>query len=268
MTAFPTGFRDERAVAAVPKGIALLLGLSLAAQVAWRLAAPDAVERNAVLPPAPTVASLRLASFGETAALARMAMLYLQSFDLRAGNETPYQRLDYDRLLQWLSSIQQADPLSEYPLFMAARIYAEVPDDLKARKMLAFIHREFLLDPDRRWPWLAHAALLAKHRLNDLPLARRYAADVARLTRGPNLPFWASQMEAFILEDMGELEAARIMLGGLLDSGRIKDPEELRFLQLRLQQLEERLRKRQTGKVSESVSPPTPTVEFSSVGAE
>ncbi len=48
-------------------------------------------------------------------------------------------------------------------------------------------------------------------------------------------------MEVFILEDMDELEAARIMLGGLLESGRITDPGEARLLQQRLQELDRRL---------------------------
>ena len=48
-------------------------------------------------------------------------------------------------------------------------------------------------------------------------------------------------MEIFILEDMNELEAARIMLGGLLESGAIHDPAEARFLQQRLEELERRL---------------------------
>ena len=87
--------------------------------------------------------------------------------------------------------------------------------------MLELIHEQFLLDPNRRWPWLAHAALLAKHRLKDLPLARRYAAAIDRHTTAVDVPLWARQMEIFILEDMNELEAARIMLGGLLASGRI-----------------------------------------------
>ena len=48
-------------------------------------------------------------------------------------------------------------------------------------------------------------------------------------------------MEVFILEDMNELEAARVMLGGLLASGRIADPAEQRFLRERLEELERRL---------------------------
>jgi hypothetical protein len=167
-------------------------------------------------------------------------MLYLQAFDYSGANQRPYRRLDYTRLVGWLDAILALDPRSEYPLFAAARIYAEIPDPAKSRLVLEFIYRQFFADPDHRWPWLAHAALLAKHRLNDLPLARRYAAAVDRYTRSPDVPVWARQMEIFILEDMNELEAARIMLGGLLASGRIKDPAEARFLAQRLEELERR----------------------------
>jgi len=52
---------------------------------------------------------------------------------------------------------------------------------------------------------------------------------------------WAKQMQIFILEDLNELEAAKIMLGGLLESGRIRDPAEAQFLRQRLQELEARI---------------------------
>jgi hypothetical protein len=48
-------------------------------------------------------------------------------------------------------------------------------------------------------------------------------------------------MEIFVLEDMNELEAARIMLGGMLASGQLRDPGERRFLKERLDELERRL---------------------------
>ncbi|HUQ76625.1 MAG TPA: hypothetical protein VM183_18030, partial [Burkholderiales bacterium] len=115
------------------------------------------------------------------------------------------------------------------------------PDPARSRLALDFVYRQFVADPDRRWPWLAHAALIAKHRLKDLPLARRYAAAIERNTRSAEVPLWARHMEAFILEDMNELEAARIVLGGLLASGTIRDPAEARFLELRLRELERRL---------------------------
>jgi len=237
----------ERPLSAVPGWILGLLAAAFVTQVAWQLARRVEAPSAADLPPAPSAKALRLASFGETAALARLAMLWLQAFDLRGDNAMPYQRLDYARLVAWLAAIQATDPRSGYPLFAAARVYAENADPQKARRMFDFIETEFVRDPNRRWPALAHAALLAKHRLNDLPLARRYAAAIQRQTSDPTIPSWARQMEIFILEDMNELEAAKVMLGGLLATGRIKDADERRFLQGRLAEIEKRLKRPATG---------------------
>jgi hypothetical protein len=232
--------RNERSLGAVPAWIWLALAACLALQFAWRATQPPLATTAEGLPPAPTPAALRLASFGEPAAVARLAMLYLQSFDLRGTNDVPYQRLDYRRLVAWLGSIIELDKKSEYPLFSAARVYAENPDRAKVRLMLEFIYREFLKDPNHRWRWLAHAALVAKHRLHDLPLALRYADAIDRLTTATDVPLWAKQMRIFILEDMNELQAAKVILGGLLESGAIKDPAELRFLRHHLAELQGR----------------------------
>ena len=240
-----TRFRQvmERPLSAVPGAILGLLAATLAAQITWQAARPALAPAASDLPAAPSIQALRLASLGEPAALARVAMVWLQVFDSRGDNAVPYQRLDYTRLVGWLRAILATDPRSEYPLFVAARVYAENQEPAKVRRILEFLFEEFAADPNRRWPALAHAALLAKHRLGDLPLARRYAAAIQRLATDASVPLWAKQMEIFILEDMNELEAAKVMLGGLLAAGRIRDPEERRFLQGRLEELEARLRK-------------------------
>jgi hypothetical protein len=222
--------RDERPVAAVPRWVLGLLAVSLAAQISWQASRDVGTAAAPDLPPAPGAQALRLASFGEPEAAARLAMVYVQS----------YRSPDYARLIGWLRSALELDPRGQYPLFLAARVYAETADAARNRLALELVYREFLRDPDRRWPWLAHAALLAKHRLKDLPLARSYAQALERHTGARDVPLWARQMEIFILEDMNELEAARIMLGGLLQSGAVQDPAELRFLKQRLEALEAR----------------------------
>jgi hypothetical protein len=228
--------REERPLGSVPAWVWTLLAAALATQIGWQAARRAGTPaRSGDLPPAPSVQALRLASFGEPAATARLCMLYLQGFAL--------QRLDYARLVDWLGAVLELDPRSMYPLFAAARVYAEVPDPARSRLTLEFVYREFLRDPNRRWPALAHAALLAKHRLKDLPLALRYAAAIDRYTTAPDVPLWAKQMQIFVLEDMDELEAARIVIGGLLQSGRLTDPAEAAFLKQRHEELEAKLSK-------------------------
>ena len=230
----------QRAVEAVPRWILALLAACLTAQIALKVHQGPASTEAEDLPIAPRPAALRIAALGEPAALGRIAMLYIQSFDYHGSNALPYRKLDYGRLIEWLKVIQTLDKVSKYPLFLASRVYAEIPDPGRQRMMLEFIFEAFAEDPDRRWPALTHAALLAKHRLNDLPLALKYARAVDRMTKTHDVPLWARQMEIFILEDMNEIDAARIMLGGLLAKGQVRDETERRYLELRLKSMEER----------------------------
>jgi hypothetical protein len=232
----------ERPLRDVPVWVKVSALAGLALQIVWssQLSAPQATAEDLPRPPSSQV--LRLASLGEPIAAAKLLMLYIQAFDYRAGSRIPYRKLDYDALIGWLSRILDLDPAGQYPLWSAARLYAVVPDKVRQRKMLDFIYREYFADPNRRWPWLAQAAVIAKHELKDLPLARKYAVALQQNTTDPNAPLWVKQMEPFILEDMGELEQARILIGGLLASGQVKDRRDAELLKHRLEALEARLK--------------------------
>lgn len=230
--------RNERPLAALPKAVLIALPLALAAQIAWQAALPAPQARAEDLPPAPPVEHLRLLAFGEPVTAARLLMLWLQSFDNQPGVSVPFRALDYGRLGEWLERILALDRRSQYPLLAAARLYGEVPVPEKQRVMTEFVYRAFLEDPARRWPWLAHAVYISKHRIGDLELALRYARALAEHTAPGEAPAWARQMHIFVIEDMGEIAAAKVLLGGLLESGEITDPNELRFLKWRLAELE------------------------------
>lgn len=231
----------ERPVGQVPRWILGLLAGAVLLQLAVGASRPRPQAAAADLGVPPSVGMLRLASLGEPAALGKLIMLYVQAFDYQAGARVPYRNLDYDRLEGWLTRSLALDPLGQYPLMSASRLYAEVPDPTKQRKMLDLVYRAYLEDPNRRWPWLAHATVIAKHELKDLPLARRYAVALQKHTTTPDAPVWVKQMEPFILEDMNELEAAKVLIGGLIASGQVKDERDLRLLERRLKLLEERI---------------------------
>ena len=234
----------ERSLARVPMSAKLFLIAALFGQIGYQFNADRPRSGASDLPSAPSPAATSLASGGDPVPAGKALMLYLQAFDQRADNPIPYSALDYDRLIPWLDLILILDPEGQYPLHAASRLYAEVRNPDKQRKMLEFIFDRFHEDPNRRWPWLAHAAAIAKHELKDLPLARKYAAAIQANATSPNVPLWAQQMEAFILEDMDELETARVMIGGFVSSGQVKDRGELRFLEQRLHEIEMKLRKR------------------------
>ena len=68
-----------------------------------------------------------------------------------------------------------------------------------------------------------------------LPLALSYASDLTEHARGKQVPAWARDMTVIVLEEMGELEAARLLIGGLIHEGRVTDKNELRYLHRKLQ---------------------------------
>lgn len=189
------------------------------------------------------MAQARLISLSDPVALARMTMLWLQSYDTQPGISVSFKQLDYDRVIRWLDLVLALDPGGQYPLLSASRVYAEVNDEDRQRKMVDFVHKRFLEDPNHRWPAMAQAVYVARHRLKDPDLALEYARDLSTYATAENIPQWIKQMQIYVLEDMGDLEAAMVLIGGLLESGQIKDEQEIRFLQQRLQQLRDEAKK-------------------------
>lgn len=233
-TPFRSG--EERSLRAVPLAVPLLLALVLAFQLFWHSLQAPPVARADALPPAPSATAIRAASFGESIAAAQWMLLQLQAFDNQPGISIPFADLDYERVLGWLNTALALDPRSGYPLMMASQLYGQVQDLSKQRQMCEFVHARFLDAPDARWRWLAHCAVMAKHRLQDRELALRYATDIT--LHAGTASSWARQMRIFILEDMGEIGSAKVLLGGLLATGEVTDPSELNFLTERLMAME------------------------------
>jgi hypothetical protein len=224
----------QRPLNDVPKTILAALALGLCLQIGWRAHVPPPSARGEALPPAPALASLRVMSLGDDVALSKLLNLWLQMYDNQPGISIPFRDLDYARVRGWLQASLDLDPRGSYPLLAAVRLYGQVPDPGKQLQMLEFTYDKFLEAPNSRWPWMAHAVTVAQHRLNNPTLAHKYARALAANATGPQVPHWAQQMSVFVLENLGETEAARILIGGLLESGRITDPHEFRFLSKRL----------------------------------
>ncbi len=220
--------------------VGLLLALLL--QLAWHHQQTLKKPQRRYLPAPPSYGTLKVAAMGEPEVLARIIMLWLQSFDVQPGVDVPFKALNYSRLIQWLEIVCQLDEKSQYGLFSAAYVYTNVPDEQRLRQILQFIEARFQQRPERYWRWLAHAAILARHRLHDNNLALRYARLLRRKTQATQAPAWARQMEIGILEAQGEYESARLLIGGLLHEAYRFDAHELAYLNYRLKALKARRR--------------------------
>ena len=230
--------RDERPVRDVPSLFLVFLAVALAAQIFWFILQPEPAAKARRLPSPPSVGVLRLLSLDDPPVASRITMLWLQAFDNQPGISIPFMQLDYDRVIAWLDTCLRLDQDSQYPLLAASRLYTFPPDATRIRKMVDFVYKKFFEDPDKRWVWMAHAVYVAKQRLKDMDRALKFARALRLNTHAGAVPYWAREMEIYVLEDMGDVEAAKILIGGLLESGSITDPHEIRFLTDRLHMLE------------------------------
>ncbi len=234
--------RAARPLSTVPLPVLAVIIVSLLIQVGWSSARPQAMASAETLPDAPNVNLLRLSGLGEPDVLAKVLMLWLQAFDNQPGVSIPFERLDYARVINWLDALLALDSRFQYPLLSASRVYTQTPDDTGKRQMLDFVYRRFLDDPDHRWPWMVHGVYVARHRIGDLQLALKYANALRLNVNSAAAPPWVTQMELFVLEDLGELESAQIIIGGLLANGKLAGSDnELRFLKNRLALLEQEM---------------------------
>ena len=220
-----------------------MLLAAVAIQLYWHSQQQAIVAKAEDLPRPMSARAYVMSSFGEPVAAAKVLNLWLQAFDNQPGISIPLHSLDYDVVTDWLDTILELDPRGHYPMLVAARVYGSVSVEEKQREMMDYIFYKFNEDPNKHWRWLAHAVITAKHELKDLQLALKYAHALAEKATGENVPYWARDMKIIVLEDMGEVEAAKVLVGGLIASGEITDPYELNFLQNKIRTLEEKVTK-------------------------
>ena len=227
---------NERPLTHLPKFLLPLLVTALALQLIWHATQSHNTAQYVPLSVPPPPALFSMMALGDNILASRVLDIWLQSHDNQPGISIPYKQLDYVRVTQWLNLSLQLDARDTYPMLVASHIYAPVNDAGRTRIMLDFIEQKFIENPQYRWRALADASITAKHRLKDLPLALRYAETLAAHA-GNDVPYWAKDIRLIVREEMGEKEAVRVLIGGLLQNGNITDPYELRFLQQRLNDL-------------------------------
>ncbi|MDH5426512.1 MAG: hypothetical protein OEY29_16115, partial [Gammaproteobacteria bacterium] len=167
----------------------------------------------------------------------RLLLFWLQQFDVQSGQYISYRDLDYQNLISWLEFLSKMEPQSQYPMLLASRIYSRVADQYRVKAILDYIYIKFQQDPDKNWRWLAEATVIARHTLKDRALSLKYASALA-LSGSSQIPYWARDMRLIILEDMGETEQVKLLVGGLIAGKTVTDRNEIRFLELLLQRLQ------------------------------
>jgi hypothetical protein len=211
----------------LPALIALLLAAQVAVFVAGRGVGPQGAEAVPGVAPTPTAA--KALAFGDDQFLHRVFALRLTTAGDWDGRVVPLRAMHYGNVVAWLRATEALDPRANLVPALAMHYFGQSQDPAQVAQVVGFLRGHGIHDPDRKWRWLAHAVFLARHRANDLPLALELAQELAALP-STVMPVWARQMPAFVLDAMGEREAADLVMGAILATESDLSPAETAFM--------------------------------------
>ena len=199
------------------RGNLAFLAFVLAAQVLVGYGLLDRRAASEALAPPPSHDVALASALGDGEFFFRKGVLMLANIGVSGGVLVPMKELDYADLTGWFSLLDSFDARSMAVPYLASYWYGFTPNTADSRHVIDYLLARAAIDPQEGWRWRVQAMFLAKHRLEDLDLALAIAQDLAGRD-DPRAPFWVAHMPAFILNDMGESEAALILLGGIMES--------------------------------------------------
>lgn len=211
----------------------LLLGL-LAAQIGFARSVRHIPVEVLLVPEPPGPAGLAAQAFGDDEFLFRARALQLQHAGNLDGRILPLAALDYAKLAAWFALFDRLDPVAEVVPTAAAFLYSGTQRPADTHYLIDYLERHALHDPARKWRWLAQAVQMARYRLGDIERARALAREL-RLLPYSGIPYWARELEVFILTDLGEKAASRAILEAVLATDPNLPDNERRWIEYYVQ---------------------------------
>lgn len=211
-----------------PISIRILLAVMAAAQLTFWWQTHQIRPKMTIVPEAPDARTADALALGDHQFYFRYNGFLLQNFGDGFGRTTPLKDYDYARLAAWFRLMDAMDSTSNFVPFLATYYYSQSQHTPDVRYVVDYLYEHSLRDPGRNWWWLAQAVYLARHKLEDKDLALEIAKVLSDASG--DIPFWARQLPAYILESMGEKQAAYGIMKGVLDHYEEIPPEELRYM--------------------------------------
>ena len=198
--------------------------------------APD----MSIVPDVPGVETVEALSLGDDQFFFRVLALQLQNAGDTFGRFTALRDYDFNKLYHWFRLLDALDDRSNYIPSMATYYYSQTQNKPDVKYVVDYLIEHAAHRPEQKWWWLVQGIYLANHKLEDPDLALQMANY---LKGGYDIPLWAKQMPAFIHEQRGELDAALVIIEGMLDDEENLTQQELNFMRHfvdeRLQKMEQ-----------------------------
>lgn len=170
------------------------------------------------VPPVPSYNTASFTALGDTGFAYRSLGLTLQNLGDTGGRTVGFVDFNYDRLGEWFELGHKLDPHSNFLPFLAAFYYSGNQKKDQLVHVVKYLEKAGLVQEAEKWRWLAQASLIARFKMDDLPLSLNIARKLAALNY-TDMPGWAKAMPAYILNAQGEKKAAYDIMISYLKSG-------------------------------------------------
>jgi hypothetical protein len=192
-----------------------LLLLLVAAQIWFAIGTRDLRAAIDEMPPAPSENALKAMAFGDDEFLFRHLTRWMEFVGDGGGRVRPLRDYDYDRVVDWLRTLDELDAYrSDMPHAIAARYFGEItsavdPNHARVGKIVSYLELVGLHDPKRFWPWLVWDARLARKTIGDPDLMRTLAKDLqSPELRSRSIPAWVRLLPVELYQAAGDKQAA------------------------------------------------------------
>jgi hypothetical protein len=184
------------------------------------------------VPPVPSTRGAIMMSLGDAEFSYRFLAITLQNLGDVGRDVTPLKNYDYEKLGKWFFLLHSLDPASDHVPMIAAYYFGATRIPGNVAVIVDYLGVVGQIPAGEKWRWLAQAAYLAQHRMNNVDLALKFAYKLVSMNRdeGIEMPQWARQMPAFILNNHGDKEAAKKLMSNMLVSEKTALPEEVNFM--------------------------------------
>lgn len=182
-----------------------------------------------IVPDVPSELSIKAFSFGDEQFYFRALAFNLQNAGDTFGRFTALKLYSYPKLYQWFTLLDKLDSKSGFVPSVAAYYYSQTQNTPDVKYIVQYLEENASRDLYNKWWWMSQAVYLANHKLEDKDWALRLAYKLASTPRN-DIPLWAKQMPAFILEQKGEEEQAMHIIADILQNVDKIDEGELNFM--------------------------------------
>lgn len=207
--------------------IKIILGFVLGLNLLFWCGSRDVYERWSGVPPVPSRTGAVMMTLGDPEFSYRTLAIILQNLGDVGRDVTPLRDYDYNALRKWFFLLWDLDPVSDHVPMVAAYYFGatKVPKD--AANVVDFLEVAGSIPAGDKWRWLAQAVYLSQHRMYDMDLALKLAYRLAKMPNSVDMPQWARQMPAFVLQKKGDREAARALMEQMLATQGNLQPAEI-----------------------------------------